>query len=212
MSPWLSLTIYCLALTVSGITAWLTFFRKGKLVMTQPTIVFFGPDKDAHDKVYLRTLLYSTAKRGQVLESLHVTLHRNESKQNFNIWVYGEKGNLKRGSGLFVPQEGVTFDHHFLLPKDGAGFNFLTGNYRLIVYAKLVGKKANELMSLDLYINDSQAKQLAEPSTGIYFDWGPDQQDYYSHIDTKPEKEPSIEQFFEFMANKELQPNAKSSG
>lgn len=60
------------------------------------------------NKIYLRTLLYSTAKRGQVLESLHISLQRNESKQNFNIWVYGEKGNLKRGSGLFVAQEGVT--------------------------------------------------------------------------------------------------------
>jgi hypothetical protein len=40
MSPWLSLGISCLALFISGITAWLTFFRKGKLVMTQPTVVF----------------------------------------------------------------------------------------------------------------------------------------------------------------------------
>src|SRR5882762_6140076 len=107
-------------------TAWLTFFRKGKLMMTQPTVVFFGPDGSRFDsdknKIYLRTLLYSTAKRGQVLESLHVSLQRNESKQNFSIWVYGEKGNLKRSSGLFVAQEGVTFDHHFLLSNDGANF------------------------------------------------------------------------------------------
>src|SRR6267154_3325079 len=101
MSPSFSFGISCLALLVSGITAWLTFFRKGQLVMTQPTVVFFGPDGSRFDsdknKIYLRTLLYSTAKRGQVLESLHVSLHRNESKQNFNIWVYGEKGNLTRG-------------------------------------------------------------------------------------------------------------------
>ncbi|MDX6383145.1 MAG: hypothetical protein QOK48_718 [Blastocatellia bacterium] len=99
--------------------------------MTQPTVVFFGPDGSRFDsnknKVYLRTLLYSTAKRGPVLESLHVSLQRNESKQNFNIWVYGEKGNLTRGSGLFVAQDGVTFDHHFLLPDDGADFQFLSG-------------------------------------------------------------------------------------
>lgn len=45
--------------------------------MTQPTVVFFGPDGSRFDsdknKIYLRTLLYSTAKRGQVLESLHVS-------------------------------------------------------------------------------------------------------------------------------------------
>src|SRR6266550_4703407 len=95
MSPSLSFGISCLALFVSGITAWLTFFRKGELVMTKPTVVFFGTDGSRFDsdknKRYLRTLLYSTAKRGQVLESLHVSLHRNETKQNFNIWVYGDK-------------------------------------------------------------------------------------------------------------------------
>jgi len=48
---------------------------------------------------------FSTARQNVVksLENLHVSLHRNESKQNFNIWVYGEKGNLKRGIGIFVP-------------------------------------------------------------------------------------------------------------
>jgi hypothetical protein len=42
MSTWFGFAISCLALMVSGITAWLTFFRKGKLLMTQPTTVFFG--------------------------------------------------------------------------------------------------------------------------------------------------------------------------
>src|SRR6266850_2687679 len=60
LSPSFTFGISCLAL-VSGITAWLTFFRKGKLVMTQPTVVFFGPDGSRFDskknKIYLRTLL-----------------------------------------------------------------------------------------------------------------------------------------------------------
>jgi hypothetical protein len=192
MSPIISFGISCLALLISGVTAWLTFFRKGQLVMIQPTVVFFGPDGSRFDseknKIYLRTLLYSTAKRGQVLESLHVSLQRNESKQNFNIWVYGEKGNLKRGSGLFVAQEGVTFDHHFLLPRDGANFQFLSGTYRLVVFAKLVGEGTpKELMTIALAISESQSSQLCEPNTGIYFDWGPDQQAYHSHIDKKAE-------------------------
>jgi hypothetical protein len=44
MVLWLGFVISCVALLVSGITAWLTFFRKGQLLMTQPTVVFFGPD------------------------------------------------------------------------------------------------------------------------------------------------------------------------
>lgn len=217
MSPWLSFGISCLALFISGITAWLTFFRKGKLVMTQPTVVFFGPDgsmfESGKNKIYLRTLLYSTAKRGQVLESLHVSLRRNESKQNFNIWVYGDKGNLKRGSGLFVAQEGVTFDHHFLLPEDGANFEFRSGAYNLVVYAKLVGERtAKELMAIDLAISGSQAIRLSDPNTGIYFDWGPDQQSYHAHLDTRPEKELSMEQLIEFMSSNKIQPTQKTRG
>jgi hypothetical protein len=185
-----SIIISGLALSISGITAWLTFFRKGNLLMTQPTVIFLGPDgskfNSEHNKIYLRTLLYSTSKRGQVLESLHVSIHRNETHQNFNIWVYGDKGELKRGSGLFIPQEGITFDHHFLLPKDGANFEFLAGQYKLKIHAKLIrNKKANVLAEIDLKITETQGIKLNEPNTGIFFDWGPDQQDYFSHIDKK---------------------------
>ena len=216
MSPWFSFIISCLALLVSGVTAWLTFFKKGKLMMTQPTVIFFGPDGSRFDssknKIYLRTLLYSTAKRGHVLESLHISLQRNESKQNFNIWVYGDKGNLNRGSGLFVPQEGITYDHHFLLPEDGADFKFIEGSYKLIVYAKLVGSTAlTELLTIQLTISNNQAMQLAKPNTGIYFDWGPDQQAYYSHVDKKPPKGEDIDQLIELMANKSIRPASEAS-
>ena len=209
MSPWLSFGVSCLALSVSGITAWLTFFREGTLVMTQPTVVFFGPDgsrfNSDKNKIYLRTLLYSTAKRGHVLESLHVSLQRNESRQNFNIWVYGEKANLRRGSGLFVAQDGVTFDHHFLLPEDGANFRDLSGTYRLVVFAKLVGEGTpKEIMTIALTISESQASQLTEPNTGIYFDWGPDQQAYHSHIDKKPELEISTEELLELVVKNKI--------
>jgi len=95
--------------------------------MTQPTLVFFGPDGAGGDpKVFLRTLLYSTAKRGQIVENMFVTLRRHESGQTFNIWVYGD-GPLARGSGLFVGESGVTCNHHFLLPKDGTDFQWLPG-------------------------------------------------------------------------------------
>jgi len=191
MSNWLSLAISCLALGISSIVAWLTFFRKGRLAMTQPTVVFFGPDgpsfEHGKNKVYMRTLLYSTAKRGHVLESLYLSLQRNEGKQNFNVWVYGEKGELNRGSGLFVPQEGVTFDHHFLLPEDGANFSFLEGTYKLTVFARLVGMQATtELLSFQLVVTEALAKAVAQPRTAIYFDYGPDQRAYHAHARHRP--------------------------
>src|SRR5947209_7444025 len=131
----LSIVISFLAFAVSVTTAWLTFFRSGRLRMTQPTVIFFGPDGGARSgekrrlKVFLRTLLYSTARRGQTIESLHVNLQRGESRQNFSVWVYGQPNDLARGSGLFVPMEGIASNHHFLLPEDGTDFKLLAGEY-----------------------------------------------------------------------------------
>lgn len=91
----LSIIVAILALVVSSLTAWLTLLRKGQILMTQPTVIYFGPDGGFHAmsvvepvsrralknsdsdkphisiehhtppiKIYLRTLLYSTGKRG----------------------------------------------------------------------------------------------------------------------------------------------------
>src|ERR1700674_4393475 len=139
-----SIAISTLSLAVSAVTAWLTLFRRGTVKMTQPTVIFFGPDTPrSHSgtplpKVYLRTLLFSTSKRGRVIESMHVALSRNETHQNFNIWVYGERGKLVRGSGLFVGETGIAADHHFLAPDDGNAFRFTEGRYRRDVFAPLL--------------------------------------------------------------------------
>jgi len=56
------LTISALALVVSTTTAWLTLFRRGTIQMTQPTVIFFGPDtprsgeRRAFPKIYLKAL------------------------------------------------------------------------------------------------------------------------------------------------------------
>ncbi len=193
MSELISIVISLVALIVSIITAWLTLFQKGELRMTQPTVIFFGPDSGRPDrkprsKVFLRTLLYSTAHQGQIVESLHVNLQRSESKQNFSIWVYGDD-RLARGSGLFVPAEGIVCNHHFLLPEDTTDFRFVAGDYVLRVYAKKVGSATpKELATIRLHISESNAKALKDQDAGIYFDWGPDQQAYQTYIDTRPHK------------------------
>ncbi|WP_050030822.1 hypothetical protein [Verrucomicrobium sp. BvORR034] len=205
MPPWIAPVVAFLSLIVSGLTAWFTFFRRGSLRMTQPTLIFMGPDGPRFDgrknKIYLRTLLYSTAKRGMVIESLHIALHRNDTKQNFNIWVYGERSELKRGSGLYVPQEGVALDHHFLQPEDGASFGFLAGAYRLTLFAKLVGDgAATELITIPLTITETRAAELAQPQTGLYFDWSPDQQSYHAHADSRPESAQLLQQLLGVIA------------
>lgn len=191
MEDWISIGLSVLALIISGATAWLTFFQSGKLCMTQPTSVFFGPDgrffESRRRKVYLRTLLYSTASRGKVIDSMYIRLERGETKQNFSIWVHGDQENdLTRGSGLFVPREGVALHHHFLLPPDGSDFAFLAGNYRLRVFAKLVNDpQPYQLYTLNLTVSERQAQQLKKEGTGLFFDWGPDEGTFYPHIEDR---------------------------
>ncbi len=182
-----SIVISLLAVVVSGVTAWLTLFRRGTLRMTQPTLVFFGPDSRSDDpKVFLRTLLYSTAKRGQIIENMFVKLQRGESVQNFSIWVYGE-GALARGSGLLVTENGATFNHHFLLPKDGTHFEFLAGEYAVETYASLVGKPAPLLLNrVNLPVSEQQATAMKGTGVGLFFDWGPDSKRYHPHLDERP--------------------------
>ena len=194
MTEWVAVGISSLALAVSAVTAWLTFLRTGDLRMPQPTVVFFGPDGGRSDgerprlKVFLRTLLYSTAWRGQTVESIHVNLQRAESKQNFSIWVYGDD-RLARGSGLHVGSDGIACNHHFLLPEDGADFRLFPGQYTVRVFAKRVSdREPSQLAQLVLSISESQAKELENDDAGIYFDWGPDQQAYHAHVENRKPK------------------------
>jgi hypothetical protein len=189
MQLW-SLIISALAVAISLATAFLTLINRGTVRMTHPSVIFLGPDSgkpsDRKPKVYLRTLLFCTAKRGRVIESMHVTLRRNESRQNFSIWVNGDD-RLSRGSGLFVGETGVVANHHFLTPRDDNSFRFLEGTYRIEVFAKLIDEKKNILLfSHHLSINSEQSRALQDAQTGIYFDWGPDAEKYLAHIETKP--------------------------
>ena len=160
--------------------------------MTQPTVIFFGPDtphSKHHSplpKVFLRTLLFATAKRGRVVESMHVALSRNETHQNFNIWVFGNE-KLVRGSGLFVGETGVEANHHFLAPRDAASFKFSEGHYRLEVFARLLGdQKQTRLFSQTLEISRELGDSLVQPNAGVYFDWGPDSLRYLPHVENRP--------------------------
>lgn len=187
----LSVVVSILALTVSGITAWLTLLRRGTVKMTQPTVIYFGPDGGWRErpplKVFLRTLLYATGKRGCIVEGMFIRLRRGETSQNFSVWVYGETGNLHRGSGLAVPEGGIAADHHFVLPSDGTPFQFLPGSYALDVFAILVGDHASLLLySIQLELSSDHANALLQPEQGVYFDWGPDAGRYYAHVRPHP--------------------------
>jgi hypothetical protein len=204
MTDPIAVTISVLALAISATTAWLTLFRRGTVKMTQPTVIFFGPDTPRlgdsapAPKIYLRSLLFSTSKRGRVIESMHVALSRNEGRQNFNIWVHGDD-KLVRGSGLFIGETGVSANHHFLTPKDGSTFRFTEGTYRLEVFAHLLGDRGKKLLfEQTLEIKREVSIALDEPGTGVYFDWGPDSSRYLTHVE-KHSPSPRPEDFVELL-------------
>jgi hypothetical protein len=187
----ISLSVSIIALIISGFTAWLTLLRKGTVLMTRPAVIFLGPDggpktTDLPPKIYLCSLLYATSKRGRIVESMYVRLKRGETTQNFSIWTYGDK-QLSRGSGLYVPESGITANHHFLLPFDGTSFQFLAGAYILEVFASVVGERTPRLLySVKLEITSEQEYSLKDKGNGLFFDWGPDAGKYSAHIRVLP--------------------------
>lgn len=164
--------------------------------MTQPTVIFFGfdvphrPNEPGSPKIFLRTLLFATSKRGRIVENMYVALSRDRTQENFNVWVYGERARLVRGSGLFVGETGVEANHHFLTQKDSDSFRFSTGNYRVEVFARLLGDRRHiSLFSQHLDLTPETTAALQNAHTGVYFDWAPDLHRYATHVDSRPSED-----------------------
>lgn len=180
-----SIAIAVLSLVISGTTLWITLLRRGRIAMTTPTIVFFGFDSVPRitPKVFLRTLLYSTSARGQVIEGMYIKLGRGGAEQLFSFWGYGETSKLVAGGGLYVGQAGVAANHHFVLSPSQPSYEFEAGDYTVRVFARTVGKaKPIELAQIDLHLTDQQARILMH-RRGILFERAPDAQEYIGHVD-----------------------------
>lgn len=192
IAPIVALVFSAVALAISGITAYLTFFRRGKLRMTRPSLIFFGYDTtpDHPDpKVFLRGLLFSTSKRGQVIENLYLRLTRGESVQNFSGWFHGDPAKLSVGGGLFVGQDGVTTNHHFMLAPDQNKFAFQSGSCLLQVFGNVFGNEKSVLLfEVELSVSEDHAQALQSRDSGLHFNWGPESRKYYAYIDKRPER------------------------
>ena len=147
---YISIPISIVSLAVSVGTFWLAFVDRGRLQMTKPTIVFFGYDMvpRAIPKVFLRTLLYSTAIRGQVVEGMFAKVRHGGSEQVFSFWGYGETEKLTAGSGLHVSKTGFAANHHFVLSVHETEYRFEPGDYDIEVFANVVGRKAAVHLSM----------------------------------------------------------------
>jgi hypothetical protein len=128
---------------------------------------------------------------------MFVRLQRGETRQNFNVWTYGDK-NLARGSGLFVPETGLATNYHFLLPPDGTAFSFSIGQYVLEVFVTEGGAREPRLLwTANLEITAENHSGLKQPGHGLYFDWGPDAGRYFAH--SRPPIQVQLPPFFREM-------------
>lgn len=158
--------------------------------MTRPTLLFMcreGPRNAP--KIFLRALLFSTAMRGWVVERLFIRLHQSGGSYLFDTWAYGERTDLAPGSGLFVGEQGIVFNHHFLPRSDASDFLFLDGDYRVEVYACLFGKKQPQKISeFRVSLNSQEAAELIQiMDASVFFEWDVDTEKYIGRIERRPQ-------------------------
>lgn len=169
---YISIPISLVSLAISLGTFWLAFLDRGRLKMTKPTIVFFGFDTvpKPTPKVFLRTLLYSTATRGQVIEGMYVKVRHGEAERIFSFWGYGETEKLSPGSGLHISRTGFAANHHFVLSVHEADYQFEPGLYEIDVIADVVGcEKPITLSTIKLTLSDELAATL-QRHEGVLFE------------------------------------------
>src|SRR5437879_3251360 len=105
-------------------TLWVTQLHRGRLKMTRPSLVCFKREMPSgRPKIFLRTLLFTTASKGRVIENMYLRVHQPSGMYIFDFWGYaGESEKLTLGSGLFVGPTGVAFNHHFNPRHDSSDF------------------------------------------------------------------------------------------
>jgi hypothetical protein len=171
------------SLVVSVTVAWLTLFRRGALRMTQPVQIAFLYENGTNAKIFLRTLLYTTGKRGYVIEGLYLKVEQPDSTQTFAFWAYGEREALVVAGGLRVTEEGVAYNHHFL-KISGASY-FEEGEYQISVCARVAGKASPlRLGTFKVGLTESGAT-LLHLRRGALFTWNPETQGYDASFDDR---------------------------
>jgi len=166
-----SLIVSMTALGVSLITAWFNLFHRGKLLATRPSLIALTYESRGKPqplaKIFLRTLLCSTGKRGRVIESLFLRVKDRARNEEFSFWGYGDK-DLVRGSGLFVGENGIVTNHHFN-PISDMSYQFITGKYELELVAKIINRSHHlSLLKITLDVPEGAFDpRLTSPNTRL---------------------------------------------
>ncbi|MBI5377245.1 MAG: hypothetical protein HZA82_01290 [Thaumarchaeota archaeon] len=160
---------------ISMVTLYLTYLRRGNLRLTRPTVLFFV--RDGHDgkfKVVVTALLYSTAKRGHVVESMFIKITRDDSVATFGEWIYWDGGKVHLG-GVKIGEEGRTLFDHFLLSGRTDSFSFALGKHSVEIYAVKVGaKRPLKLFQTDFILDVEAVEASRLGGLGFALIWNHD--------------------------------------
>ncbi len=189
---YISPIVSVIALSISLFTLWYSILRRGTIHSTNPLFVAilydFAKEKNPNAKIFLRTLLYSTSKRGQVIESLSLRVREGKRLTEFSFWGYGDK-DLVRGSGIFVPDTGVATNHHFNPINLDMPFLFSGGTYSLELVAKRVGQKSLiSLWSITLQVPAEPFANGPKEEAAIFYNWSLEQKRYVASIETSNQR------------------------
>jgi hypothetical protein len=185
ISPFISVV----ALSVSIFTLWFTALRRGTVRSTHPAFIAvrydFVDKKVPQAKIFLRTLLFSTGKRGRVVESLFLRVSQGSRQAEFSFWGLGDK-DLIMGSGVFVPETGIVTNHHFNPVDSETLFLFTGGSYSLELVAKLVGREdLVSLWTVKLQMPTEAVDSSIARETAVFFNWSPAQRRYIASIEKR---------------------------
>lgn len=187
----LTLAVALIALALSAWNFWLTQLRRGRVLLTQPTIFFFGWDRqgDHHmPKIMFRSALFSSGNKGRILESMYVLVKTVDGQFEFPFWGYDDGKGMVRGSGLFVGPTGHVAYHHFNPLNDEHNFAYSGTNYDIEVWAKVFSQNGNILLGkYQFCLEDSNlATELAHGESGVLWSWSPQEQKYYPESWKRP--------------------------
>ncbi|HEY3325942.1 MAG TPA: hypothetical protein VGK14_02090 [Novimethylophilus sp.] len=178
-----------IALAVSLFTLWFTILRRGTVRSTHPSFIAFRYDFVGKNvpqaKIFFRALLFSTSKRGQVIESLFLRVREGSRQAEFSFWGLGDK-DLIRGSGLFIPDTGVATNHHFNPVDAKTLFIFSQGSYSLELMAKLVGRDhLVSLWNVKLEMPAGVFGSTIARETAVFYSWSPEQRCYVASVEKR---------------------------
>jgi hypothetical protein len=167
---------------MSAVAFWFSVLRRGRVEATQPMILAFvkepGTFGNLRLKVFLRTLLVSTGKRGNVIESLYLRIKQGNQDWELSFWGYGEK-DLVRGAGLFVPESGFATYHHFSPIGPLELLRLSSGPCSVRLMAKVLNQGPEKcLWKVDLLLPQTKSEDFGSIDEAVYFDWAHGERQY----------------------------------